>query len=167
MDYTRVMAKLWLGVAGSMWLLAFGFQMIVASRQAETVGEVHWMVDNQRIYNRKGFAGWTGRAVANKWVVGFETSVQKATETVDPNILFYIGHPNERGGVIEQRYLPWWLIPFWLVGALFAGKRESGLVLLASAWAMVAGTAGVAMYPMAAVYGWLIVRGIGYIWQKK
>jgi len=148
-------------------LAVFGLLVIRDSRLSSTVGMVHWMVDNQRVYKPEGFEGRIGRAVANKWVVALEQNVRRATETIDPNILFFVGHPAERAGVAEQRYLPWWLLPFWLIGVLTIRRTEVGLLLAASAWAMAVGTVGAGMYPMTAVYGWVIFRGMKYLWRRR
>lgn len=159
MSYTRFMAKLWLKLAVGCWLLAFGWRVWEASRLPKTVGEIHWMIDNQRLYNRVGFQGSLGRLVANKWLVGFDKAVIKSTESVDPNILFFVGHPNERVGMKEQRYLPWWLLPIWIMGLVTISKFEAGLWLLASAAANT--------YLMAAFYGWLVIKGVKHLWRRK
>lgn len=116
--------KVWLVVA-TLFLLFTGNEVIKISRTEAVIGEVHHQRQRQTEAGVEIFQSPLGRLVANKYTVASEKVTLKILETVDVNVVFFAGHPNERAGVEEQERVSWLLIPLFtwgLVGVLRSSK---------------------------------------------
>lgn len=84
-------------------------------KSESVLGEIHLLRDHQMISDQKIWHGLVGRLVANKPIVIADRLIANLYEKIDPNIIFFAGHPNERVGVKEKEWLPWWSFPIFII----------------------------------------------------
>lgn len=133
----------WIFVA-LLFVLLVGNEILKISRTDAVIGEVHHQRERQIEIGMKPFTGFGGRLTANKYLLAVDKITNRVLETVDLNIIFFAGHPNERVGIVEHERISWLLFPFfvWGVLTLFCSyklllKQLVVLTLVASvAWAV-------------------------------
>ncbi len=69
----------------------------------------------------------------NKAVLVLEKFLTNAYQYLDWNYYFFATHPRERVGVAEIEKLPWWLLPFFVLG-LWRLPKDKGLLIKISGW---------------------------------
>ncbi len=140
---SRRWQKVWVFVA-LLFVLLVGNEILNTSRTDAVIGEVHHQRERQIEVGMKPFTGWRGRLTANKYLIAVDKITKRVLETVDLNIIFFAGHPNERVGIVEHERVAWLLFPIfiWGVLTLFCSnkilfKQLVVLTLVASvAWAV-------------------------------
>ena len=144
--------KLW-KLALIVLFLSLVRQVVHVWSSAETIGQVHLLRDRQMGTEFESLS----KVLANKPLIAGEKVKNKLLEVIDLNILFFAGHPNERGGVMEHEWLPWWLVALfgWGMWVIITEKRYLVLRELL-AIAFVFGIAWAVSFP--------VIDGLALIW---
>ena len=110
--------RIWL-VTGLLFILLLGKELLSLSKTDEVIGEVHHQRHRQEIVGGRIFVNPViSRLITNKYLVANEKITQKVLEVVDPNVIFFAGHPNERAGIDEKERINWLFVPFFVWGVI-------------------------------------------------
>jgi hypothetical protein len=116
--------KAWVVVA-LLFVSLVGREVIKTSRTDAVIGEVHHQRQRQIDAGLSIFNGLSGRLTANKYLLAGEVVTQRLLEAIDPNIIFFAGHPNERVGITETNRVPWVYIPLFTWGVITIVNSDS------------------------------------------
>lgn len=127
LDINKCWRYVWL-IIGTLFALIIGVEIINISRTDAVIGEVHHQRQRQIEIGMKPFTGFGGRLTANKYTVAVSEITKRVLETVDLNIIFFAGHPNERAGIKEGERIPWIVMPFLIWGVITVVTSNNGLL---------------------------------------
>lgn len=120
--------RIYAGLAMVLLLLCIGQTTIRLVRLESTIGKVHWWRDNQMYSGTQVKA--INRMTANKYLAAADEIKRRVVESADPNIYFFGGHPSERPGVWEFEFIPWMMIPLWVIGLMVLISRNRRMLNL-------------------------------------